>query len=154
MPFSPKALTVDFSVFVSVLCVLCAFVVKNPSPVALLNRSRPHPAHYTPALCSNVIHPSNHVGHQNRPLSPLPAPSISVRPLQTCVHAIFNVIKCNHFYRQLPPFARCHPTRNLSTVELRLCALAPLRLCVFALCRSSFVLRPFSLRTCETHHCH
>jgi hypothetical protein len=96
---------------VVVLCVLCAFVVKNPFLVALLYRSRALPAHYTPALCSNVIHPSRHVGHQNRHSSPLPTPSISVGSLQTCIHNNFNVIKCNHLYRQLPSPTLLQPTR-------------------------------------------
>ncbi len=65
------------SAFVSVLRALCGSVVKIPFPFALLYRSHPHPAHYMPALCSNVIHPSRHIGHQNHPFRPsLPPPSL------------------------------------------------------------------------------
>ena len=108
---------------VSVLCVLCAFVVKFPFSVsvphrflvAFLYRSRALPAHYTPAGCSNVIHPSRQLGHRNRPCSPLPASSISVGPLQTYVHTIFNVNKCTYLYRQLPS-SYAHPPKNALNV--------------------------------------
>jgi hypothetical protein len=116
---------------VSVLCVLCAFVVKplsvavlhrshralwvsfiphrslipHRSPVAPLHRSSTVPARKSTTLRSNVIHPNRHVGHPNRSFSTLRASSISVGPVPLHDMHIFDVIKCHHFYRQLPPAA-------------------------------------------------
>jgi hypothetical protein len=59
------------------------------------------------ACCLNVIHFSRYVGHQNCRFSTLRASPISVHPLQTWIHNIFNVIKCHHLYRQLPSSSVC-----------------------------------------------
>ncbi len=58
---------------------------------------------FTP--CSNVMHRSRDVGHQNGPFSALHAPSISVGNLAE--HDMINrdVNKCTYLYRQLPPSA-------------------------------------------------
>ncbi len=104
---------------VAVLCVLCVSVVKTPFAV--------HPLHGTPALPArlsttprtNVTHRSPHVGHRNRPISALRASPNSVRPLKTCIHAIFNVIKCNHLYRQLPSSLYSQPPKNVLNVALQ-----------------------------------
>jgi hypothetical protein len=58
---------------------------------------------------SNVTHRSRHVRHQNRLFSPLPAPSVSVGPLQTMYMHIFDVNKCTYLCRQLPPLPSATP---------------------------------------------
>ncbi len=49
---------------------------------------------------------------------------------------IFNVNKCTYLYGQPPSSALCHPTKTLPTWG-NVGEYNPLRLCVFALCRSS-----------------
>ncbi len=112
-------------VFVSVLCVLCVSVVKirHSSSVAVLHRSSfilhrshiPHRSPVTPFHRSCVVparKPTTRAlmsstpatrGHPNRSFSTLRASSISVGPVPLHDMHIFDVIKCNHFYRQLPP---------------------------------------------------
>jgi hypothetical protein len=104
--------------FVAVLCVLCAFVVKlfPFTLVAPLHGTHAVPARPSTTPRSNVIHLSPHVGHQNRPFPTLHASPNSVRPLPTCIHNNFNVIKCNHLYRQLPTPSLRYPTQNNSNV--------------------------------------
>ena len=120
MPFSvassPQAPTAGFSVFVSVLRVLCAFVVKNPYAIAFLYRIHALPAHYTPAPCSNVIHLSRHPGHQNRQFSPLPSPSISVGRLSPDAKTISMSSNVIIFIVNFHPPPSWQPTQTRSTV--------------------------------------
>jgi hypothetical protein len=100
MPFSPKAPTFG--------CVLCVFVVKNPLSVHSLHGTRAVPARPSTTPCTDVIHFSRLVGHLCEAFSTRHASPISVRPYKTWIHNIFNVIKCNHLYRQLPtPNGHC-----------------------------------------------
>ena len=91
-------------------------IIPYRSPVASLHRSSTVPARESTTSRSNVNHHSRHVGHHNRPFSPLRASPISVSPPPLHDMHIFDVIKCHHFYRQPPPSALWHPTKNVFNV--------------------------------------
>jgi hypothetical protein len=75
------------------------------------------PARKSTTSRSNVIHPNRHVRHPNRSFSTFRASSISVgrfpHPNKNKKNN-FDVIKCNHFYRQPPLSAHWHPACRLT----------------------------------------
>jgi hypothetical protein len=93
------------SFFVVVLCVLCVFVVKSSS-VAVLHRICIVAARKSTTPCLLCARRSRHVEHQIanfRPSAPLPSLLASFLTPTKMIKIDFNVIKCNHFYGQLPP---------------------------------------------------
>ncbi len=94
---------------VSVLCVLCVFVVKSFS-VAVLHRTRIAAARMSTTPCLLGARYSHDVMHQFRAFSPLLASLISVGNLAEHYMINRNVIKCHHSYGQLPSSALWHPT--------------------------------------------
>ncbi len=146
-------------VFVSVLCVLCVFVVK-PSSVAVLHRSHralwvsfiPHRSHRVAARksttpCINQARYSINVRHQYRALSRLHTISISVSHAPQHDMHIFDVNKCTYLYRQLPPSPLSPPHKNNSNlgnagIHTTTPVVRHLRPPSFVLRPSSFVLRP------------
>ncbi len=102
--------------FVSVLRVLCVFVVNNPLSVPILHHSRMEPARIATTPRSNVAHRSRNVRHQIRPFSALHASSVSVDPFQFHDTIKYDVNKCTYLYGQPPASALCRPTKNASNM--------------------------------------
>jgi hypothetical protein len=129
-------------VFVSVLRVLCAFVVKGPSSVAVQHRTRMAPARMSTTPCLNGVRYSLDVGYQFGAFSRLHAASISVGA--PSLHDMHNrsVNKCTYLYRQLPPSALWNRAKTIQMWgNVGVCATTPV---VCRLRPSSFVLRPSS----------
>jgi hypothetical protein len=125
-----KRLLLASPFFVSVLCVLCAFVVKiryslpsfivhrSSFPVAPLHRSGMIPPRKSTISCLLGARYSHNVGHQNRPFSALHASPISVDSFPPHDMHIFDVIKCNYLYRQPAPSPLWHPAKQFKRGEM------------------------------------
>ena len=113
---------------VAVLCVLCAFVVKNPLSAALLHRSRralwvPF-LHRTRMVAARMSTTSRFAGARHgtdvgtnvghfRPSAPPPSLLAASLTPTKIAKIIFNVIKCNHVYGQPPSSTLWNPTKTL-----------------------------------------
>jgi hypothetical protein len=87
---------------VSVLCVLCVFVVKNPLSVAVLHRTRTVAARMSTTPCINRARYSLDVRYRFGAFSALNTSPNSVGRLPLHDMHIFDVNKCTYLYRQLP----------------------------------------------------
>jgi hypothetical protein len=103
---------------VSVLCVLCVSVVKNPLFVAVLHRTRMVAARMSTTPCSLGARYSINVRHQFEAFSALHASLISVGAPSLHDMHIFDVNKCTYLYRQpAPPTLRKLPENAFNVAK-------------------------------------